>query len=132
MSRICLDTSAYSYFKRGDAAAVESISSARWIGVPAVVLGELRTGFRLGSRRERNERELQDFLLQPLVQTLVVDDEAASIYSEIVVQLRQKGSPLPLNDIWIAAVAAREGLTVVTYDLHFEMIHRVGTRLLGR
>ncbi|MEE4272302.1 MAG: type II toxin-antitoxin system VapC family toxin [Thermoanaerobaculales bacterium] len=131
MSRICLDTSAYSYFKKGDAAAIEAISSSRWIGVPSIVLGELRTGFRLGSRQERNEAELREFLQQSIVETLAVDDEAASIYSEIVVQLRQQGTPLPLNDIWIAAVAAREGLTVVTYDTHFEKIQRVGSRLLS-
>jgi len=131
MSRICLDTSAYSFFKRGDVAAIEAISSSRWVGVPAVVLGELRTGFRLGSRRERNEAELREFLQQPIVEILSVDDEVATIYSEIMVQLRHDGTPLPLNDVWIAAVAARDGLTVVTYDAHFTKIQRVGSQILG-
>ena len=50
MTRICLDTSAYSRFKRGEAAAIEVIDEAEWVGVPAVVLGELRTGFLLGRK----------------------------------------------------------------------------------
>ena len=131
MSRICLDTSAYSFFKRGDIAAIHAVGTSRWVGVPSIVLGELRTGFRLGSRRERNEAELREFLEQPIVEILSVDDDAATIYSEIVVQLRHDGTPLPLNDIWIAAVAAREGLTVVTYDAHFAKIQRVGSQILG-
>ncbi len=130
MSRICLDTSAYSHFMRGDAAAVEVISSAKWIGIPSVVLGELRTGFLLGGQAAKNEEELARFLNHPLVEVLDVDDSASRIYAEIVQALRQSGTPLPTNDIWIAAVAAREGAMVVTYDDHFRKIQRVGSCIL--
>jgi len=127
---ICLDTSGYSHLKRGDAAAVEVIRSARSVGVPAVVLGELRTGFRLGRRPEQNEAELQDFLANPVVSVLPVDDEASHHYADLILELRRAGTPVPTNDIWIAALAIREGATVVTYDRHFEIIRRVGLRLL--
>ncbi len=130
MSRICLDTSAYSHFMRGEAAAKNIIGSARWIGLPSVVLGELRTGFLLGNQAAKNEEELSRFLSHPLVETLVVDDAASRIYSEIMVDLRRSGTPLPTNDIWVAAVAAREGATVVTHDDHFQKIRRIGTRVL--
>lgn len=130
MTRLCLDTSAYSNFKRGRAAAVEAVTSARSVYVPVVVLGELRTGFRLGAHAARNEAELRAFLGQPVVQVLEVDDEASSIYADLVVQLRRQGTPLPSNDIWIAALAAREGAPVLTYDAHFEQMRRVGVRLL--
>jgi len=106
MTRIVLDTSAYSHFCRGADAAVSVISTASWIGMTAIVLGEVRCGFRLGSRPARNERELEAFLSNGVVHVLDVDDEAAQIYSEIVA-----GTPIPSNDIWIAAVAAREGCT---------------------
>lgn len=129
--RICLDTSAYSQFKRGDASAVEIISSARVVGVPSIVLGELRCGFRLGAHRERNDRELEAFLANASVQVLNVDDLAASHYADIVVALRSAGKPIPVNDIWIAALAAREGAEVVTYDNHFSHVQRVGVRILG-
>ena len=132
MTRICLDTSAYSRFRGGHHGVVREMTGAQEIGVPAVVLGELRCGFALGGKRERNERELGEFLAEPVCSVLDVDDEAASIYAEIVVELRRAGTPLPTNDIWIAALAAREGLTVLTFDRHFERIGRVGKIILDR
>jgi tRNA(fMet)-specific endonuclease VapC len=131
MSRICLDTSAYSHFRRGDASVVEIIGSARWVGVPSIVLGELRTGFMAGSQRLKNEEELREFLHHPLVEILEVDNDAAGIYAEIIIALRNAGTPLPTNDVWIAAVAAREGAPVLTYDDHFRLIHRVGSTILS-
>lgn len=65
-----------------------------------------------------------------MVHVLDVDDEAAQIYAEIVAALRAAGTPLPTNDIWIAAVAAREGVHVVTYDAHLGLMTRVGTHIL--
>ena len=131
MKRICLDTSAYSNFMRGSPSAVAAISDAEWIGVPSVVLGELRTGFLLGAHAEKNEAELERFLLHPLVHILDVDDAASRIYAEIIAALRRSGTPLPTNDIWVASVAAREGASVVTYDEHFRKIHRIGSHILA-
>lgn len=129
--KLCLDTSAYSHFKRGHAAAVDAISHASWLGIPAVVLGELRTGFALGSRARQNEADLQRFLAGSVVSILDVDDEASRTYAEIVVALRRAGTPLPTNDLWIAAVAAREGAPVLTFDAHFRSIARIGVQLLA-
>jgi tRNA(fMet)-specific endonuclease VapC len=130
VTRLVLDTSAYSHFRRGADAAVSLITTASWIGMTATVLGELRAGFGLGTRRARNEDDLAAFLSNPVVHALDVDDEAARIYAEIIIALRTAGTPVPTNDIWIAAVAAREGVHVVTYDAHFGLIARVGTRVL--
>ena len=130
MSRICVDTSAYSHFMRGENSAVAAISAAKWIGIPVVVLGELRTGFLLGDHAAKNETELDKFLEHPLVRILEIDQAASRIYAEIVVALRRSGTPLPTNDIWIASLAAREGATVLTYDQHFRLIHRIGSHIL--
>lgn len=132
LSRYCLDTSAYSHFMRGDARVVELIDRAEWIGVPAIVLGELRAGFRLGVQRDRNEQLLQAFLANPAVEALAVDGEASEHYADVVADLRRRGTPIPTNDIWIAATAARAGAMVLTYDDHFESISRVGSVLLTR
>jgi tRNA(fMet)-specific endonuclease VapC len=110
---------------------VDIIAAARAIGVPAIVLGELRTGFRLGTRPERNEAELRRFLAHPVVSVLEVDDEASSRYADLVVELRRAGTPLPTNDIWIAALAVREGLVVVTYDAHFAAMRGVAAHIVG-
>jgi len=127
VSAYCLDTSAYSNFRRGHRELVSLVDRADWVGVPTVTMGELRTGFLLGRRRERNESELAEFLTNPVVEVLAVDAEASRHYSEIVADLRQAGTPLPTNDIWIAATAARHGAAVLTCDRHFERITRVGT-----
>ena len=132
MTRLVLDTSAYSHFRRGDVQAVDLISTASWVGMTAIVLGELRAGFGMGKRRTRNEAELAAFLSNSVVHELAVDHDAAQIYAEIVLALRAAGTPVPTNDIWIAAVAAREGVHVVTYDAHFASIARVGTHVLSR
>ncbi len=130
MSRYCLDTSAYSRFKLGDAEIVEIMDSAEWIGVPCIILGELWTGFIQGGRLKENEQELLEFLRNPVVELLAVDHNVARIYGEIVVELRKAGTPIPTNDIWIAAVAARAGAAVLTYDSHFRSISRAGSRIL--
>lgn len=130
MSRVCLDTSAYSCFMRGDAAVVEIISTAQWIGLPSIVIGELRTGFLLGNNPSRNEEELRKFARHPVVEILDVNDDAARFYAEIMVMLRRSGTPVPPNDVWIAALAARDGAAVITYDEHFRLIHRVGSKVL--
>jgi len=132
MSRYCLDTSAYSHFQRGDTRVAEIIDRAEWIGLPAIVLGELHSGFRRGGQRTRNEQELQAFLTNPAVEVLAVDGEVSEHYADIVADLRQRGKPLPTNDIWIAATAARAGAMVLSYDEHFEAISRVGSVLLTR
>lgn len=130
MSRYCIDTSAYSRFQRGDDRVVEILDRAEWIGVPVVTLGELHTGFRLGNRRERNEEELGEFLANPVVHTLDVEQQVSRHYAEIVCELRRAGTPLPTNDIWIAATAVRAGAAVLTFDRHFELISRVGSLVL--
>lgn len=75
MSRICLDTSAYSQFQRGDPRATELIDKGAWIGVPAIALGELWSGIQHGARREQNEDMLHEFLANPVVEVLDVNEE---------------------------------------------------------
>ncbi len=130
MSRICLDTSAYSHFRRGHSETVAAIDAAREILVPSIVLGELRFGFRIGRREEENENLLVQFLAQPWVTVVNVDEEAAAQYADIATELRRAGTPLFPNDIWIAAVALREGVPVLTLDQDFSRMPRVGKIIL--
>ena len=89
MSRYCLDTSAYSHFKRGHAPVVELIDGADWIGVSTIVLGELWLGFGLGDRARQNVRELHQFLASPVVEVLSVDASIAQVFGEIAGGLRR-------------------------------------------
>jgi tRNA(fMet)-specific endonuclease VapC len=94
------------------------------------VLGELWAGFLQGHRVKTNETELREFLAHPVVELLAVDHDVARIYGEMLADLRKAGTPIPTNDIWVAAVAARAGATIVTYDSHFRAIARVGSLIL--
>jgi predicted nucleic acid-binding protein len=125
---ICLDTSAYSAFKRGRTAAVEAVASADRIVLPAVVLGELVAGFRAGAREAANREELRRFLASPRVSRAGVDEETAERYAEILLHLRKKGTPIPTNDVWIAAVAMQHGLVLHTTDPHFDSVPQVMVR----
>jgi tRNA(fMet)-specific endonuclease VapC len=127
LSSFCLDTSAYSNFRRGNEEVAALLDQAELVGVSTVALGELRTGFLLGGKRQRNETELDTFLDNPVVEVLPVDSETSRHYAEMVAELRKAGTPVPTNDIWIAAAAARNGTTILTCDDHFERIGRVGS-----
>jgi predicted nucleic acid-binding protein len=111
--------------------AAELIDEAEWVGMPAITLGELLSGFRLGARRDRNEAVLREFLANPVVEVLDVDEEVSRHYADIVTDLRTAGTPIPTNDIWIAATAARAGAAVLSADEHFTAIARVGSIMLS-
>jgi predicted nucleic acid-binding protein len=130
MSRYCLDTSTYSHFNRRVPQAVELIDQAEWIGISTIVLGELGAGFIHGAHRRRNEAQLAEFLSNGVVEVLGVDSEISRHYAEIFVDLRRAGTPIPTNDVWIAATAARHGALVLTYDDHFKAVSRVGAVIL--
>ena len=122
MSGLILDTNAYVAFKRGMDSAVEVLSLAEEIVVPAVVLGELLAGFACGDREAENRRELTKFLDLARVRVAVVDSTTASWYGRIYSRLRRSGRPIPANDLWIAASALQNGLPVFSYDRHFENV----------
>lgn len=123
--RVCLDTSGYSAFKRGHEGAIDVLQQAERIVLPAVVVGELLAGFRMGSRGPVNRRELNAFLASPRVRVAPLAAETAQRYAEIVAYLREHGAPIPTNDIWIAASAMEWGLRLLTTDAHFDRLPQV-------
>jgi tRNA(fMet)-specific endonuclease VapC len=127
--RLCLDTSAYSALMRGEAAVVEPVRRAQELLLSAVVVGELLYGFRCGSRLERNVAELETFLESPFVTVLPVTRRTADRYARVAESLRKKGTPIPSNDVWIAAGALESGAELLSYDTHFTRIEGLVTRI---
>ena len=117
--RLLLDTSAYSVFKRGHSGVAEALHGATFIGLTAVVLGELLSGFSLGRREARNRQELLEFLASPRVNMLPMGLETGERFALIYRLLRESGTPVPTNDLWIAASAMEHGLSLATMDNHF-------------
>ena len=119
---VLFDTSAYSELWRGHRAILDILARSETVAVPAVVLGELHSGFRAGNRYAENVAQLARFLDKPSVSILSITSETALRYAEIDVYLRKKGRPIPSNDVWIAASAIEHGLHLVTLDAHFREI----------
>jgi tRNA(fMet)-specific endonuclease VapC len=120
--KIMLDTSAYVGFKRNAVEAVEIIIKAELIIFSPVVMGELMFGFRNGTRFKENMDDLDRFLKHEAVDLLPIGKITSDRYSRIAVKLRQQGTPMPTNDIWIAAQAMEQGAELITSDQHFDKI----------
>jgi predicted nucleic acid-binding protein len=123
--RIIVDTSAYSAFMRGNDEVRVALQEAEEVFLNPVILGELRAGFMSGRHRRKNERELALFLGSPRVSVVPLDEETSQRYAVIVDALRKAGTPIPTNDIWIAASAMQHGLRVLTTDAHYEKVRQV-------
>ena len=123
--RLSPDTSAYSHMIKGHLEVLRAVEMADEVWISPVVLGELKSGFLRGTRQRENEAALQRFLESPHTKVLRVDRETADCYAEIQAALRKAGTPIPTNDIWIAASAMQHGLRVVTTDAHFRLIPQI-------
>lgn len=120
--KICLDTNAYTFFKRGHPPLVHLFENADELLVPTIMMGELYSGFYMGSKTDHNINALLEFLETPGVFVIDISSAIADRYGQIVKTLKKQGTPLPTNDIWIAACAFESGSRLVTYDSHFNKI----------
>lgn len=123
--RCIVDTSAYSALRRDNQKVISYLDRAESIFVNPIVAGELRAGFLSGRWQGKNEGELLQFLLEPSVDYLPIDDETAVRYSYIKHYLREHGTPIPSNDLWIAATAHQHGLRLLTLDRHFTRLPQI-------
>jgi len=118
-SKLALDTSAYSHLRVGHEEVMELVARAAIVSLPATVLGELEAGFLLGSRYRENSIALAEFLAEPFVRVLPVTPSVATRYGRAFSQLRRAGTPIPVNDIWIAAATLDAGAHLITFDADF-------------
>jgi len=125
--KVLMDTSAYSAFLRGSTGVKEVVQQADEIVFNPVVLGELMAGFLIGRNEKRNKAILRDFLSSPRVIICEIDEETSERYAVIVQFLQMKGTPIPTNDLWIAASAMQHGLKVVTTDKHYLEVPQIIT-----
>ena len=123
--KLALDTNRYGDLFRGVPEVIAGIRSAQAIVLPFAVLGELRAGFAAGSRQAQNEADLARFLRNPRVRVAHTDAETTRIYAQLWHQLRTQGTPIPTNDIWIAAITLQHGLTLYSRDPHFAHLPQV-------
>ncbi|MCB9264007.1 MAG: type II toxin-antitoxin system VapC family toxin [Lewinellaceae bacterium] len=127
MSKILLDTNAYSRYLLGDERVLDHLAGADIIYMSVFVLGELYYGYSQGTKEVENREKLNTFLDKPSVFLLDATHDTSEFFASIKKQLKKNGTPIPLNDVWIAAHTMEMGAELITYDKHFQ--HVPGLRL---
>lgn len=100
--------------------ALRVAARALQLAVPVVVLGE----YRIGIPRSRHRREYEAWLqeLMAAVPILDIDRETAQFYADIALELKAIGRPIPMNDIWIAALCRQYDMPLLSRDRHFDVV----------
>ncbi|MBI2103701.1 type II toxin-antitoxin system VapC family toxin [Candidatus Woesebacteria bacterium] len=119
VNTVLLDTNSYSRLTLGDRHIFNFLKRVETIYFSVIVLGELYSGFRQGSQKNRNITELEAFLRGNNIRLVKISEKSAEIYGKISYELRSFGTPIPTNDIWIAANSIETNSTLITYDKHF-------------
>ncbi len=120
--KLALDTNAYRLMMDAEPAAVKLVRTAERLLMPVPVIAELRFGFLNGTKGRENEANLVRFLDRARIEVLCCDEETAVRYAELKLQLKKQGTPIPLNDVWIAALVLQHRATLFTRDSDFERI----------
>jgi predicted nucleic acid-binding protein len=117
---LILDTNALSAAADRDPAALEVVAEAQRLAVPVIVLGEYRLGIAQSRRRTEYENWLREWL--GTVTVLDIDDETTLHYAAIGLELKKSGKPIPVNDLWIAALCRQHSLPLISRDRHFDVV----------
>ena len=126
--RLLLDTNIISDLNDNVPETLQVLASAEEVFTSVVVAGELFYGIENCTRRKENFSFYTDFFQTCAVLDITLD--TASIYGAIKTNLRQKGKPIPENDIWIAAIAIQNDLTLLTHDHHFNSVDRLRSKII--
>lgn len=128
--RLVLDTSAYSHLRAGHPQVLDRVAAAEAVFLPIVVIGELEAAFLLGSRERENRRVLAEFLSEPFTAVLPVTLGVTRHYGQLIAELRRAGTPIPINDVWIAATTRDCGGHLLTFDTDFGRIRSLDCTIL--
>ncbi|HBA82772.1 MAG TPA: VapC toxin family PIN domain ribonuclease [Verrucomicrobia bacterium] len=123
--KVLIDTNRYRDFCSADRQTVDWFQRAEEICLPFVCLAELRAGFLCGTKARSNESVLTRFLNRSRVRVLYPDEHTTHHYAHIFHQLRVQGTPIPTNDIWIAALAVQHDLYLLSRDRHFDRLPQI-------
>ena len=122
MSRVLIDTNAYSELMRGNGSIADVLNRHETVLLSPIVVGELLEGFRNGTRERENITILERFRGKPRTVSHAITDSTAEWFAEIKLMLRRKGEPIPINDVWIAASCMEHGAHILSLDAHFSRI----------
>jgi tRNA(fMet)-specific endonuclease VapC len=119
---LALDTHRYVDLCKGLEPTVDLVATADAVFLPFVVVAELRAGFALGRRVAENEYVLRRFLQKDGVHLLLASEQTTFHYASVFRHLRERGTPVPTNDMWIAALVLEHNLVLHARDGHFDRL----------
>jgi tRNA(fMet)-specific endonuclease VapC len=117
---ILLDTNIIAALLKGESSIANHIDESDDVYIPVIVIGELYYGAEYSTQVSKNTANVVE--LSEAYDLLSVDVDTAHYYGTIKAKLRKQGTPIPENDIWIAAIAIQHQLTLITRDKHFDNI----------
>lgn len=118
-----MDTNVIVRVLNGDRELINELSKISSLCTCTVVLGELMYGAAKSAHVVQNKQNAKSFCSRyPL---LGVSNIVAEFYGEIKKDLLSHGNVMPENDMWIAATALANDMTVITQDKHFEHIQNL-------
>ena len=120
--KVALDTNRYRDFCAGVPEVLSQIQRCEHVYMPLPVICELRAGFACGTLARKNEAVLTRFLNERRVSVLCMDASTSFWYARLYRQLREQGTPIPTNDLWIAALVEQHTLLLYTRDQHFQQL----------
>ena len=120
--RILVDSNRFIDFCADEPGVVDAFEQAALLVIPFVVLAEIRAGAAVMKRGDSQVRVLNELLQQPGVRVAHSTDTTAHHYAAVYARLRKAGTPIPTNDIWIAAIAIEHSLVLYSRDAHFDLI----------
>lgn len=121
-----LDTNGLSALVEGESTLEPVLRRADQACIPVIVLGEYRYGISQSRERAHYESWLTEYL--PTFRVLEIDEPTTVSYSKIRVELKKAGTPIPSNDVWIAALCRQHSLPLLSRDRHFDAVSGI-TRL---
>ena len=122
---VALDTSVAIAVLAGQAGSLLSQSIEEFL-LPVPVIGELRYGALNSKRRTDNLAEVERLVAR--CHTLDITAATAAVYAGLRLHLKEKGKPIPENDLWIAALCVEHQVPLATLDRHFELIEGLERR----
>lgn len=129
MNTVLIDTNFYADIMLGKESAKKILQNYEEILVCPIVIGELLYGFKNGHREKENVEQLWDFFRLSSVRVVPITEKTSEFFALIIQQLRKAGTPIPTQDIWIAACAMEHASVVATHDAHFKKIQNLLTTL---
>lgn len=115
-----LDTNGLSALAEGDDRLKPILRQAAQLAIPVIVLGEFRYGISQSRHRAHYERWLAEYMLA--FRIIDIDERTTMPYSAVRAELKRAGTPIPANDVWIAALCRQHSLPLISRDRHFDSV----------